>query len=55
LVHKNIEELKESIRTIHNKNAMEKISGVGKKLTETIREYLDTGKNEKLERLKTEW
>jgi len=51
----NIEELKESIRAIHNKNALEKISGVGKNLAETIREYLDTGKSEKLEKLKTDW
>ena len=51
----NIEELKESIRAIHNKNALEKISGVGKNLAETIGKYLDTGKCEKLERLKTDW
>ena len=49
-----IEELKESIQDIHNKNALEKISGVGKNLAGTIREFLDTGKCEKLERLKTE-
>jgi len=50
-----IEELKESVRDIHNKNALDKISGVGKNLAETIRDFLDTGKCEKLERLKTEW
>ena len=51
----NIEELKESVHDIRNKNALEKISGVGKKMAGTIREFLDTGKCEKLERLKTEW
>jgi len=34
---------------------LEKISGIGKNLAEIIREFLDTGKCEKLERLKTEW
>jgi hypothetical protein len=51
----NIEELKESIRDIHNRNKLEEISGVGKSLAEIIKEFLDTGKSEKLERLKAEW
>lgn len=51
----NIEELQMSIRDIHNENELEKISGVGKNLAETIREFLDTGKSEKIERLETEW
>ncbi len=51
----NIEELQRSIRDIHNENELEKISGVGKNLAETIREFLDTGKSEKIERLETEW
>ena len=51
----NIEELKENIRVIHNKNKLEEISGVGKKLAGTIREYLDTGKCKNLERLKIKW
>ena len=51
----NIEELEESIRDIHNENELEKISGVGKNLAEIIKEFLDTGKCEKIERLKTEW
>jgi len=51
----NIEELKESIRAVRNKNKLERIYGVGKNLAETIREYLDTGKSEKLEKLKTDW
>jgi len=51
----NIEELKESIRSIHNGNKLEEISGVGKSLAEIIKEFLDTRKSEKLERLKTEW
>ena len=51
----NIEELKESIRDIHNRNKLEEISGVGKSLAEIVKEFLDTGKSEKLERLKAEW
>ena len=51
----NIEELKENIRAIHNRNKLEEISGVGKNLARAIREFLDTGKCEKPERLKTEW
>lgn len=50
----NIEELKENIHDIHSKNMLEKISGVGRNLATTIREYLDTGRCEKLEKLKTE-
>jgi len=50
----NIEELRVNIRDVLNKNELEEISGVGKNLAGTIREYLDTGKCEKLERLKTE-
>ncbi len=46
-------ELKESIRDLHSKNELEEIPGVGKTLTETIREFLYTRKCEKLERLKT--
>jgi len=51
----NIEELKENIRDICDKNGLEEISGVGKDLAEIIKEFLDTGKCEKIERLKTEW
>ena len=51
----NIEELKESIRDVHNRNKLKEISGVGKNLAEIIREYLDTRKCEKLKTLKTEW
>ena len=51
----NIEELKESIRDIQYRNKLEEISGVGKSLAEIVKEFLDTGKSEKLERLKAEW
>jgi DNA repair photolyase len=51
----NIEGLKESIRDICNKSKLEEIPGVGENLAEVIREFLDAGKCEKLERLKTEW
>jgi len=47
----NIEELKESIHDIRNRNALEKIPGIGKNLAKIIKEILDTGKCEKLERL----
>jgi len=51
----NIEELKERIRDIHNRNKLEEISGVGKSITDIIREFLDTGRSEKLQGLKTGW
>jgi len=35
----NIEELKESIRDIHNRNKLEEISGVGKSLAEIVKEF----------------
>ena len=50
-----IEELKESIRDIYNRNELKRIPGVGRNLAQTIKEFLDAGKCEKLERLKTEW
>lgn len=50
-----IEELKESIRKIHEKNGLGRIPRIGKSLTETISEFLDTGKCEKLERMKAKW
>lgn len=50
-----IEGLKESIREVHRRNDLEKIPGVGKSLAKTIAEFLDTGKCEKLEEMKSEW
>jgi len=34
---------------------LKRILGVGRNLAQTIKEFLDAGKYEKLERLKTEW
>jgi DNA repair photolyase len=51
----NIEKLKESIQDLYNRNKLEEISGVGKSLAEIIKEFLDTGKCEKLKALKAEW
>jgi len=51
----NIEELEEKIREVHAKNDLMKIPAVGESLAKTIAEFLDTGKCEKLERLKIEW
>jgi len=51
----NIEEFKESIKNIHAKNELEKIPGVGESLSNTIAEFLDTGKCEKLEKMKSVW
>jgi len=50
-----IEELKENIRDIYNRNELKRIHGVGKGLAEVIKEFLDTGKCKKLEKLRTEW
>jgi len=44
-----IEELKENIRDIRNRNELKRIPGVGKSLVEVIKEFLDTGKCKKLE------
>ena len=49
-----IEGLKESIREIHHRNELGKIPGVGESLAKTIAEFLDTGKCEKLEKIKSE-
>ena len=54
-VAQNIEDLDESVREVYNRNELESIPGVGKGIAETIAEFLDTGKCEKLERLKSEW
>ncbi len=50
-----IERLDDSIRKAHNRGELEKISGIGRNLAETIAEFLDTGKCEKLEKSKAEW
>ena len=50
-----IEELKENIREICKRNELRKIPAVGESLAKTIAEFLDTGKVEKLERMKKEW
>lgn len=50
-----IEELKENIRDVYNRNELKRIPGVGRNLARTIKEFLDTGKCEKHERLKAEW
>jgi len=50
-----IEELKENIREVHKRNELRKIPAVGESLARTIAEFLDTGKREKLERMKVEW
>jgi len=51
----NIEELKENIRDIYNRNELKRIPRVGRNFAQTIKEFLDAGKCEKLERLKTRW
>jgi len=54
-VAQNIEDLNESVRDVYNRNELETIPGVGKGIAETIAEFLDTGKCEKLKKLKVEW
>lgn len=51
----NIEKLDESIWDIHRRGELKKILGVGESLARAIAEFLDTGKCEKLERMKVEW
>lgn len=51
----NIEELDQSIRYFHERNELAKIAGVGESISEMIREFLETGKSEKLERMRSEW
>jgi len=51
----NIEELDQSIRYFHERNELTKIAGVGESISGMIREFLETGKSEKLERMRSEW
>lgn len=52
---KTIEEVKENIQDIHKGNQLRKIRGIGESLAKVIAKFLDTGKCEKLEKLKEEW
>jgi DNA repair photolyase len=51
----NLEKLDKSIRDIHERGRLKNIPGVGESLAKTIAEFLDTGKCEKLERMKVKW
>lgn len=51
----NIELLSENIRQIYQKGDLRKIEGIGSSITQSITEFLDTGKCEKLEQMKREW
>ena len=50
-----IENLSESIEQIRKENRLRDIQGVGRSLAETISEFLDTGKCERLEQLRSRW
>ncbi len=51
----NIEKLDQSIRHLHKKNELKTIPGVGESISGMIREFLETGKSERLEQMKLEW
>jgi len=50
-----IEELDRSIRCFHERNELTKIPGVGESISDMIRDFLEDGESEKLERMRSEW
>jgi DNA repair photolyase len=50
-----IEKLTESIRSVHARDELKLIPGVGESLAKTVDELLRTEKSEKLEKLKNKW
>jgi len=50
-----IENLKESIRDVYERNELEKIPGIGKNISRVIEEFLIQGRSEKLKKEINSW